>query len=73
MLLAVMMEGGNFEYYSQIGQEESSITGWLKYRFMKCELLRFDARETIWGEFFFYGKFITSIPERVRRKSWTLR
>ncbi len=73
MLLAVIMEGGNFGHYSHFLQEGFSITGSLKYRLKKYELLKFDARETIWGEINYFGKFITSIPERIRRRSWTLR
>lgn len=73
MLLAVMMEGGNFGHYSRIRQEEFSIVGSLKYRFKKYEMLKFDVRETIWGELKYAASFITSIPERIRRRSWTLR
>ena len=73
MLLAGMMEGGNFGHYSQFRQEEFSITRSLKYRFKKFELLKFDARETIWGELNYAAMFVTSIPERIRRRSLTLR
>lgn len=73
MLLAVVMEGGNFGYFSPQLQEEFSIAGSLKYRFKRYELLRFNARETIWGELKYIASFVTSIPERVRRRSWTLR
>lgn len=73
MLLAVMMEGGNFGHYSHFRQDGFSIAGSLKYRFKKYQLLKFDARETIWGELNYVASFITSIPERIRRRSWTLR
>lgn len=73
MLLSVMMEGGNFGHYSKRHQEEFSIAGSLKYRLNKYKLLSFDARETIWGELNYLASFVMSIPERIRRRSWTLR
>lgn len=73
MLLAVMMEGGNFGHYSQQIQKGFSITGALRSRFEKYKFLRFNARETIWGELNYVGRFVASIPERVRRRSLTLR
>lgn len=73
MLLEVMMEGGNFGHYSHFLQEGFSVTGSLKYRFKKYKLLKFNARETIWGEIDYVASFVTSIPERIRRRSWTLR
>jgi hypothetical protein len=73
MLLAVMMEGGNFGHYSHSYQEEFSITGSLKNRLKRFQLLKFDARETIWGGLNYVAFFVTSIPERIRRRSWTLR
>lgn len=75
MLLAVMMEGGNFgqySHYSLLRRERFTILGVLKFRFKKYELLKFDAREAIWGEFDYVISFVTSIPERIRRRSWTL-
>ena len=73
MLLNVIMAGGNFGYFSPMIQQSFSFARSLKYRIKKYELLKFDARETIWGEINYYGKFIASIPERIRRRSWTLR
>ena len=73
MLLDIIMRGGNFGYLSAERQQGFSFIRSLKYHIRKYELLRFDARETIWGEFNYYGRFITSIPERIRRRSWTLR
>lgn len=73
MLLNVIMTGGNFGQFSPIRQQEYSFVRSLKYRIKQYDMLRFDARETIWGEINYYGKFIASIPERIRRRSWTLR
>ena len=72
MLLDIIMTGGNFGYLSAESQQDFSFVRSLKYHIRKYELLRFDVRETIWGEFNCYGFFITSIPERIRRRSWTL-
>ena len=73
MLLDIIMRGDNFGYLSAGRQQSFSFVRSLKYYIRKYKLLRFDARETIWGELKYYGRFITSIPERIRRRSWTLR
>lgn len=73
MLLDIIMAGDNFEYISAKRKQGFSFVGLLKFHIRKYALLRFDARETIWGELNFYGQFIVSIPERIRRRSWTLR
>lgn len=73
MLLDIIMAGGNFGCLSAESQQGFSCVRSLKYHIKKYELLRFDVRETIWGEFNYYGKFMTSILERIRRRSWTLR
>lgn len=73
MLLDIIMAGGNFGHFSPVIQQGFSFSTSLKYRIKQYELLWFDARETIWGELNYYGRFISSIPERIRRRSWTLR
>ena len=73
MLLDIIMTGGNFGYLSAESQQDFSFVRSLKYHIRKYEFLRFDVRETIWGEFNYYAFFITSIPERIKRRSWTLR
>ena len=73
MLLDIIMMGGNFGYFSQVRKQGYSFVRSLEYHLKKHELFKFDARETIWGEINYYGKFIASIPERIRRRSWTLR
>jgi len=73
MLLDIIMAGGNFGHFSPEIQQGFSVSGSLKYRLEKYKMLRFDSREAIWCEINFYGRFISSIPERIRRRSWTLR
>ena len=73
LLLAVIMEGGNFGQYSQQRKKGFTIARSLKYRLMNYKFLKFDARETIWGELNYMASFVISIPERFRRRSWTLR
>jgi len=73
MLLDIIMAGGNFGHFSPVIQQGFSFSTSLKYHINQFKLLRFDARETIWGEINYYGKFVASIPERIRRRSWTLR
>ena len=73
MMLGIMMEGGNFGHYSHQRQVGFSVLNSLKYRCDKLHLLRFDKREAIWSEINFIKFFLTSIPERIRRKTWTLR
>jgi len=73
MLLDIIMAGGNFGHCSPVIQQGFSFGRSLKYRIKQYDLLRFDVRETIWGEINYYGKFVASIPERIRRRSWTLR
>ena len=73
MLLDIVMVGGNFGHFSPRMQQGFSFVSSLKYRIKKYELVRFDVREAIWGEVNYYGRFISSIPERIRRRSWTLR
>ena len=73
MLLDIIMAGGNFGHFSPRMQQGFSFVSSLKYRIKKYELVRFDVREAIWGEVNYYGRFISSIPERIRRRSWTLK
>ena len=73
MLLDIIMAGGNFGHFSPEMQQGFSVSGSLKYRLEKYKMLRFDVREAIWSEVNYYGRFIVSIPERIRRRSWTLR
>ena len=73
MLLDIIMGGDHFGFISAKNRQAFSFVRSLMYHIRKFELLRFDARETIWSELNYYGNFMTSIPERIRRRSWTLR
>ena len=73
ILLDIIMGGDHFGFISAKNRQAFSFVRSLMYHIRKFELLRFDARETIWGELNYYGNFMTSIPERIRRSSWTLR
>ena len=73
ILLDIIMGGDHFGFISAKNQQAFSFVRSLMYHIRKFKLLRFDARETIWGELKFYGNFMTSIPERIRRSSWTLK
>lgn len=73
MLLDMIMAGDNSGYLSAKRQQGVPFFRSLKYHMRRYGLLRFDARETIWGELNYYGNFMASILERIRRRSWTLR
>lgn len=73
ILLDIIMGGDHFGFISAKNRQAFSFVRSLMYHIRKFELLRFDARETIWGELNYYGNFMTSIPERIRRRSWTLK
>ena len=73
ILLDIITGGDHFGFISAKNQQAFSFVRLLMYHIRKFKLLRFDARETIWSELNYYGNFMTSIPERIRRKSWTLK
>ena len=73
ILLDIIMGGDHFGFISAKNQQAFSFVRLLMYHIRKFKLLRFDARETIWSELNYYGNFMTSIPERIRRSSWSLK
>ena len=73
ILLDIITGGDHFGFISAKNQQTFSFVRSLMYHIRKFKLLRFDARETIWGELNYYGNFMTSIPERIRRSSWSLK
>lgn len=73
ILLDIIMGGDHFGFISAKNRQTFSFARSLMYHIRKFELLRFDARETIWSELNYYGNFMMSIPERIRRRSWTLK
>ena len=72
MMLSIVMEGGNFGHFNPTKKQTRSWANLVRGRLKKLELLKFDAREVIWGELHFVQFFITSLPERIRRRSWSL-
>lgn len=72
MMLSIVMEGGNFGHFSPAKKQTRSWSNLVRGRFKKLVLLKFDVREVIWGEVRFIQFFIKSLPERIRRKSWSL-
>jgi hypothetical protein len=72
IMLSIVMEGGNFGHFNPNNNITLSWSNLVYRRFKRFRLLKFDAREVIWGELHFVQFFITSLPERIRRRSWSL-
>lgn len=72
MMLSIVMDGGNFGRYNPDKRKTLTWANLVQGRFKKLNLLKFDAREVIWGEIRFVQFFLSSIPERIRRRSWSL-
>lgn len=72
MALSIVMAGGNFGKYIPNTRVKLSWVNLVRCRFNRLKLLKFDSREVIWGEIRFILFFFISIPERIRRKSWSL-
>lgn len=72
MMLSIVMEGGNFGHFNPNNNITLSWSNLVYRRFKRFRLLKFDAREVIWGEIRFVQFFIMSLPERIRRRSWSL-
>lgn len=72
MMLSVIMVGGNFGHYNPNKKKTQSWTNLTQGHFNKLRLLKFDAKEVIWGEIRFVQFFLKSLPERIRRRSWSL-
>ena len=72
MMLSIIMEGGNFGHYSPNARKTLSWANLVRVRFNRLKLIRFNASEVIWGEIRFARFFLKSMPERIRRRSWSL-
>ena len=64
-LLRVVLEGGNFGWYAN-DYRVPVVIRWFKDRVRFLRLIPFDASESFWREFFYWGKTICLIPRRVR-------
>lgn len=72
MLLQAVMDGGNFGYYytgNAIRGLPSHIVSKHKHR---LEMLMFDTSETVWQAMDSVWFVVKSIPERIRRRKWSL-
>lgn len=72
MLLANIMEGGNFGFYRPDAQKRLNVLGLISRQFDKFELISFAPQEMTWKEIKFVMFFIKSLPERIKRRSWSL-
>ena len=73
LLLDVVQEGGNFGQYNPIVSNKSSLRTLINRRLKRWKLVRFDTQEVIFSEILFISRFFFGIPERIRRRSWSLR
>ena len=73
MLLANIMEGGNFGFYRPDAQKRLNVLGLISRQFDKFKLISFAPQEMTWKEIKFVMFFIKSLPERIKRRSWSLR
>lgn len=72
MLLQTIIDGGNFGYYytgDAIRGSQSHIVAKHEHR---LKMLKFDASETVWQAMDSIWYFVKSIPERIRRRKWSL-
>ncbi len=72
MLLQAVMEGGNFGFYHSYRQKGGTwerIAG--KHR-QRLQLMEFDASEAIWGELWAVYYFFARLPERIKKRKWSL-
>jgi len=72
VLLANVMEGGNFGFYRPDAQKRLNLLGLVSRQFDKFKLFSFAPQEMTWKEIKFVMFFIKSLPERIKRRSWSL-
>lgn len=72
IMLSIIIEGGNFGHYNLNKKKTISWTNLIRGRLHRLKLIRFDASEVIWSEILFVQFFLKSVPERIRRRSWSL-
>lgn len=72
MLLRAIMEGGyfgNYHSYRQKGGTWERIAGKHRHR---LQMIRFDASEAFWGELHAVYYFFARLPERIKKRKWSL-
>jgi hypothetical protein len=69
-MLSEVMDGGSFGRYRKNAQ-----TGlWKRFfyaRMRQMRFMRFDFRELIWIELKYWKAILITIPERIRRRTWS--
>lgn len=70
-MLREVMAGGNFGCYAQ-RQQQGLWRRFFATKRRRLHLMRFDFWEVLWCEVSFWERFIHTLPERIRRRSWSL-
>ena len=73
MLLDVILADGNFGHYSENNYSVPLVRHWLTNARRYLDRITFDMRESLWGEFRFVTRFVTSIPYRIKTRRLSLR
>lgn len=73
MLLDVILADGNFGHYSSNNYSVPLVRHWLTNARRYLDRITFDMRESLWGEYRFVTRFVTSIPYRIKTRRLTLR
>lgn len=71
-MLHRVMEGGNFGYYSQTARY-SVWQRFFRTRWYRLKMMRFDFWEMLWREVSYWKTIFTTIPERIRYRTLSLR
>lgn len=71
LLLAVVQEGGNFGYYNT-DMPNGSFKRLILRRLKRLKRIKFDVQEVFFREIHLVLFFFSSIPERIRRRSWSI-
>lgn len=72
ILLQNIMEGGNFGHYFRGSRTRGSWKKIMRKQNHRLTMLRFDAREAIWHELDLAKFFVKTIPDRIKRRKWSL-
>ena len=70
-MLREIMAGGNFGRYSDRRQQNVFRRVWAG-RVRNLKMMRFDFWEMLWVELNFWKVVVQTLPERIRRRSWSL-
>lgn len=70
LLLREVMDGGNFGHYAL---QDGIWRQWFASKVRHARLMRFDFREVVWMEVNYWKTIVKTLPERVRRRSLSMR